>query len=199
MSIPERKTFFVDIPKIFYSDATGKPLSTCLNCSCYLLDNTEYVIEKAVKRYPDYDTTDTIFEYALCLKCHGTFMNVYSQESLSKIQAYFLENAYFSPKRHHLIEKLEDGVFNIKEWVSHCIIKGTPVSEMTEYQIGVQCVGNKMAVLDTPFLIGNEAMDEIMQLLSNKTIGEMNGFIDEFFGLPPDLKKLLKDSGVLIL
>jgi len=200
MSSSGKKAFLFDIPQAFYSDETNAPFMKCLNCECNLQDNeTQYIIEKAIKRYKDYDTTDTIFEYAICLKCHDTFMKVYSEESLGKIQNYFLENANLNFKRHHLIDKLEDGVFEINEWMSHCVIKGTPINEMTEYQIGAQCVGNKIAVFEMPFIIGNEAMDEIMQLLSNKTIGEMNGFIDEFFGLPPDLKKLLKDTGVLII
>ena len=200
MSSVNKKTFLVNIPQAFYSDETNDPFMKCLNCECNLYDDeTHYIIEKAIKRYKDYSSTDTIFEYAICQDCHDTFMKVYSQESLARIQVYFLENAQLGFKRHHLIDKLQDGVFEIEEWLSHCIIKGTPVNEMTEYQIGAQCVGNKMAVLEMPFLIGNEAMDEIMQLLSNKTVGEMNGFIDEFFGLPPDLKKLLKDTGVLIV
>ncbi len=200
MKQSDKKSFLVDIPQEFYSVETNAPFMKCLNCECNLLDNeTQYIIEKAIKQYKGYSTTDTIFEYAICLKCHDTFMKVYSQESLSKIQNYFLENADFNINRYHLIKKLDDGIFEINEWLAYCVIKGTPIKEMTEYQIGAQCVGNKIAVHDMPFLIGNEAMDEIMQLLSNKTIGEMNGFIDEFFGLPPDLKKLLKDTGVLIL
>ncbi len=199
MSSMDKKAFLVDIPQEFYSVETNAPFMKCLNCECNLLDNkTQYIIEKAIKRYKDYSSTDTIFEYAICLKCHKEFMSIYSQESLGNIQTYFLENAHFDENRPRLIEKLEDGVFEINEWLSHCIIKGTPVNEMTEYQIGAQCIGNKMAAQEMPFIIGNEAMDEIMQLLSNKTIGEMNGFIDQFFGLPPDLKKLLKDTGVLI-
>ena len=200
MSSSEKKAYMFDIPQAFYSDETNAPFMKCLNCECNLLDNqTQYIIEKAVKRYKDYSTTDTIFEYAICLKCHQTFMDVYSRESLEKIQEYFFENINLDINREHLIEQLDDGIFEIDDWISHCVIKGTPLTEMTEYQIGAQCIGNKMAVSEMPFMIGNEAMDEIMQLLSNKTIGEMNGFIDEFFGLPPDLKKLLKDTGVLIL
>ena len=196
----KKKLFLVDIPQSFYSDETKAPFMKCLSCECNLLEkDTHYIIEKAIKRYKGYSSTDTIFEYAICLKCHDKFMSVYSQESRGKVQNYFIENAQFNFMRHHLIHKLEDGIFNIDDWISHCIIKATPLNELTEYQIGAQCIGNKMAVLEMPFLIGNEAMDEIMQLLSNKTIGDMNRFIDDFFGLPPDLKKLLKDTGVLIL
>ena len=192
------KTLLVEIPRIFYSHATNAPFRKCMNCDCMLI-NTEYVIEKAIRRYKEFTTTDTIFEYAICLKCHEEFVSSYSSKSLSNIQDYFLANADFNQGREELREKLAEGKFNIDEWISRCIIKGTPVNKLTEYQIGCQCVGNKMVVLNMPFMIGHEAMDEISQLLSDKTRGEMDRFIDEFFGLPPELRKLLKDSGVLVM
>jgi hypothetical protein len=192
------KNILVDIPRIFHSHASNAPFSKCMNCDCVLL-NTEYVIEKAIRRYKDFSSTDTIFEYAICMKCHQEFVNAYSASSMANIQNYFLENADFDNKRRDLQDKLKEGHFNIDEWISHCIIKGTPVNELSEYQIGCQCIGNKMVVLNMPFMIGHEAMEEITQLLSDKTRGEMDRFIDEFFGLPPELKKLLKDSGVLVI
>lgn len=196
----QKKSNLVDIPKQFYSDVSNRPFSTCLNCNRFLLDNnTQYVIEKAVRRYPEFDTTDTIFEYAICLQCHEEIMSVYSESSLKNIQDYFLENVNFEERQQQIDAKAADGSFDIKDYTSQCIIKGTPLSQLTEYQIGCQCVGNKMVLSNMPFLIGNQAMDEISHLLSNKTIGEMDRFIDEFFGLPPDLRKLLKDSGVVIL
>jgi hypothetical protein len=192
------KNVLVDIPKVFHSHATNAPFSKCMNCDCLLL-NTEYVIEKAIRRYKEFSSTDTIFEYAICMKCHEEFVSAYSVSSLNNIQNYFLENANFDHKRTDLHEKLKEGHFNINEWISSCIIKGTHVDDLTEYQIGCQCIGNKMVVLNMPFMIGHEAMDEISQLLSEKTRGEMDRFIDDFFGLPPELKKLLKDSGVLVM
>ena len=192
------KNVLVDIPKVFHSHATNTPFSKCMNCDCLLL-NTEYVIEKAIRRYKEFSSTDTIFEYAICMKCHEEFVSAYSASSLNNIQNYFLENAHFDHKRTDLHERLKEGYFNINEWISNCIIKGTHVDDLTEYQIGCQCIGNKMVVLNMPFMIGHEAMDEIAQLLSEKTRGEMDRFIDDFFGLPPELKKLLKDSGVLVM
>jgi len=200
MSSQDEKTLLVEIPKTFYSDAANAPFSRCMNCDRYLLDgDTQYVIEKAVKRYKDFSTTDTIFEYAICLKCHEEIISAYSQSSLENIRNYFSENVDFERRIAAMQKNIKDGNFNLDNWLSRCAVKGTPVNQMSEYQIGCQCVGNKMAVMNMPFLIGNEAMDEISQLLSNKTIGEMDRFIDEFFGLPPDLKKLIKDSGVLII
>jgi hypothetical protein len=170
-----------------------------MNCKAPLLvPGTNYIIEKAVRQYEDFSATDIIFEYAICLKCHDEFISTYSQQSMDNLKEYFLQNSAFSHERLELKEKLESGIFNLDDWISRCLIKGTSVKELKEYQIGCQCTGDKMVVSSMPFLIGNEAMDEISQLLSNQTIDQMRGFIDEFLGLPPDLRKLFKDSGILI-
>lgn len=172
-----------------------------MSCNCSLLEKeTQYVIEKAIKQYKDYTATDTIFEYAICMKCHAEFIKSYSESSLQNLQNYFMENLNHNPKREDLKKRFEnDGDFNIDEWLGHCIIKGTPIRMLKEYQIGCHCIGDKMIVSGMPFLIGDEAMAEISQLLSNETIDRMNGFIDEFLGLPPDLRKLFPDSPVLVI
>jgi hypothetical protein len=50
-----------------------------------------------------------------------------------------------------------------------------------------------------PYALGGEAIDEIGGLLSNKTIGEIDGFMDEHFGLPPELRKLLLENNLLMI
>ena len=47
-------------------------------------------------------------------------------------------------------------------------------------------------------MISGEAADEVMQLLSNSTIDILNGFTDEFLGLPPEFKDLFKDKPMLV-
>ena len=191
----------VKIPSVFYSTDSEAPFEYCMSCNCSLLDEeTEYVIEKAIKQYKDFKATDTIFEYAVCMKCHSEFLKSYSDTSLDNIQNYFMNNIRYDPKREDIKKRMnEEGHFQIQDWVSHCLIKGTPVKDLTEYQMGCHCIGNKMFVSGMPFIMGSEALDEISQLLSNKTIDQMNGFVDEFLGLPPDLRKLLPDSPVLII
>lgn len=193
------KTHLVKIPEIFHSYASQEPFRRCMSCNVNLLEKgTHYIIEKAIKQYSDYSATDTIFEYAICLKCHQEFVSSYSEKSMQNLKNYFVQNTFSDPDRIALKEKLDEGHFNLDDWLSRCLIKGTPVKNLKEYQIGCQCVGDKMIVSSMPFLIGDVAMDEISMLLSNETIDQMRGFADEFLGLPPDLRKLFKDSGVLI-
>ena len=182
---------YIKIPKQFYSTETDLPFTNCISCDKYLLQpNSPYVIEKAVKQYRDYNTSDVIFEYAMCMDCYQNIHNAMSLESKANIEKYFSEHVNLSDRRTNLIETKE---LSIEDWASNCIIKGTHISELTEYQIACQCDGEYLLFTNMPFLIGNTAMDEMMNLLSNKTIGEINGFKDKFFSPDPDLRELFDE------
>ncbi len=187
---------YADIPPELYSDATGKPFSSCLLCKCDLLTpGTLYIIEKAVKNYKDFNTTDTIFEYAMCFACVEKFRGKISDTSRARIDIYFAERVDLVQRRERLIAAEE---FDPKEWLSHCIIKGKRAHEFSEYQLYCQCDGTQLIFAYMPFMIGGEAMDEMMQLLSNETLGEIGGFMNEYFGVPPELEINPLDRPVLI-
>ncbi len=199
MSIPELNIIneYIKIPKMFFSTETEKLFSHCISCNNYLLlPGSQYVVEKVIRQYIEYNTTDTIFEYAMCVNCYQQVNESLSLTSKQNIEKYFNEHVDIGQRRHNL---LKDKNLNIEDWVSHCIIKGTPLNELNEYQIACQCDGEYLLFTYMPILIGHEAMDEMMQLLSNKTIGEINGFYDKFCGLPPDLRKILNEPALFIL
>jgi hypothetical protein len=188
---------YTKIPKLFYSTETEKPFSNCISCDNNLLQpQSRYVIEKAIKQYPEYNTTDVIFEYAMCLNCYQKINEAFSSASKASIEQYFTENVDLNSRRENLLKNKQ---LSIGEWTSSCIIKGTPIEELTEYQIACQCDGEYMLFTDLPFVIGNIAMDEMMQLLSNKTIGEINGFYDKFFSPDPDIKKLFDEPKFILI
>jgi hypothetical protein len=188
---------YIKIPKLFYSIETDKPFSNCISCDKYLLSpNSPYVIEKAIKQYPEYNTTDVIFEYAMCMDCYQSINESLSVESKTNIENYFSENVNLNERRISLLKNVE---LSINDWTSNCIIKGTSVSELTEYQIACQCDGEYLLFTHMPFIIGNLALDEMMHLLSNKTIDEINGFKDKFFSPDPDLQKLFDEPKFVFL
>ena len=199
MSSPETHIIkeYIKIPKLFYSTETEKPFSHCISCDKYLLQSqSPYVIEKAIKQYPEYKTTDVIFEYAMCMDCYLNINESLSTESKTSIEKYFIENVDLNERRKSLIKNQD---LSIEKWTSSCIIKGTPIKELTEYQIACQCDGEYLLFTNMPFIIGNLALDEMMQLLSNKTIGEIRGFYDKFFSPDPDIKKLFDEPKFVLL
>lgn len=175
------------IPDIFLSSDTKAPLDRCIQCDCDLTKGDRfYVIEKVFKRYPALGTTEVLFEYAICSECYEKMKEGLSTESMFNISNYMMENTDFAAVQRRIEEHPDDP----EKWLSHCMIKGTPKEELTEYQIGAFFKGDRLVTnFMPPFMIGQEAMEEMNELLSKETKDEMDGFIDDHFGVPPELRK----------
>ena len=187
----------LQIPKIFYSDATGQLFERCIDCNKRLLGGSqEYIIEKAFKKYIDYKANDTIFEYALCLDCAEKLFLSFSQASRQAIEEYFGDHINIETQ---LMRMAGNENFNMDDHLNKCLIKGSAIEDLQEYQMVCYCRGDKISMIRPPYLISGEAADEVMQLLSNATIDILNGFTDEFLGLPPEFRDLLKDKPMLVL
>lgn len=183
------------IPKEFFSYDTGAPFDRCMLCKTFLLaPGVGYVIEKAYKRHADFKIEDVVFEYAMCESCAMEMSSAMSEESMQNVSNYFAENVDFYSRQRYL---LEEEAQVLSDWIGQCIIKGTTREEMTEYQIMGQFVGEEMIFQLFPYMIGGAAMGELSGLLSNKTLGEIDGFMDNF-GLPPELRELLKDRPIMV-
>ena len=188
---------YIEIPPTFHSDETSAPFQRCLGCDRFLLENgTQYFIEKAYRKYPGYDTQDTVFEYAMCFDCFTQLQGAMSEESMLRVRGYFDQHVDLFDRRSSLLGK---DSLAVEDWLSQCLVKGTPISEMNEFQIFGHCDGEDLLFTLFPYAIGSEAIDEISTLLSNKTLGEIDGFMDEHFGLPPELRKLLLDNKMLVI
>ena len=186
----------LSIPRVFYSEATGKLFDKCIDCKKDLLEGTqEYIIEKAFKKYIGYQADDTIFEYALCLDCAEKLFLSFSEASRKAIENYFKDHSNIESR---LIEMAANEDFDVNAHLNKCLIKGLPVEEMQEYQMVCYCRGSNISMIRPPYLISGEAADEVMQLLSNSTIDVLGGFTDEFLGLPPEFRDLLKDKPMLV-
>ena len=184
------------IPKLFYSDASGQPFDKCIDCNKNLLKGSqEYIIEKAFKKYVDYNASDTIFEYALCLNCAEKLFMSYSESSRKAIENYFEDHVNIESQLSKLAGNDD---FVLESHINKCMIKGLAIEDLQEYQMVSFCRGDRLSLIRPPYMISGEAADEVMQLLSNATIDILNRFTDEFLGLPPEFKDLLKDKPMLV-
>lgn len=189
--------YLVDIPNQFFSDADGEPFHTCVVCGRNLLeDGTHYVIEKAMKNYEGYDFSSTVFEYAMCMDCYQKMQQGMSEESMQNMQNYY---------QRIVTEKGVNGMmidlqtFDLNDWLSRCFFKEKPVSEMKEYQLIGQFNGNHMVLNTPPMAIGEDVMEEMADLLSEKTKDEMNGFREKFLGPPPEIEELFSKRKILLI
>ncbi|WP_210486487.1 hypothetical protein [Rufibacter aurantiacus] len=188
---------FEPIPPDFHCGASGQPFQTCIACERHLLqDGVSYLVEKAVRFYPQDGMLDTVLEYAMCVPCAQQMREELSVESRSKIDAYFSEHVDLVARREALLSL--PNPLQLENWLSHCIVTGTPREACKEYQIYAQCEGKDLLYTYMPYMISGEAMEEIQRLISPHTRQILDDFMDTHFGLPPELRALLQDRLILI-
>lgn len=193
---PEENESQIEIPKIFHNYSTGSNFERCIECDIYLLDGkVEYFIEKAIKSYQDFTATDVIFEYAICTGCAEKMRKRMSSESMASIQRYFSENVDFV-RRMQLMQASPN---NPESWMSECLVKNTNANQLEEYQIYAHCRGNHLVTTQMPYLVSSAALDEIAHLLSNETLDELDGFMNQHFGPPPELMEPLPGRRRVVL
>ena len=179
----------VEVPPVFHSFLEEGPFTKCTVCEAPLdEDGTQYLIHKAFHR------EEVIFEYALCLPCRARMQEELSAESLERINAYM--DQYDMEARSE--EMLADRGPDVSAWLSNCLITGRPVDEADEHHIYAFCDGPDLIFSGLPLAIIGDVNEELNELLSQKTRDRLDGFVDEQFGLPPELKQPIKDSPVFV-
>ena len=183
----DKNTIGYSIPDIFLSTDTGAPMTRCVQCDYDLLKGDRYyVIEKVFKRYPDLGKTEVLFEYAICSKCYEKMKEDLSAESMANLSQYMIHNTDVKAMQ----KRMEEYPKNPEAWLSHCMVKGTPISNLNEYQMGACFLGDRlMTDFIPPFIIGNGAIEEMNGILSKETKDQMDDFMNDNFGIPPELRK----------
>lgn len=194
---PNKTPATVPLPEAFYSFATGRPFTHCATCNTYLqTPGTQYMIEKAIIRYPNTQVTDVAFEYAMCLPCSEKMRQSLSPESVARLEDYFREHADLAGRQELLARP---GPAEPQDWINTCLLRKTPLQAETEYQLIAHCDGPNLVMGLAPYMISGKAADELAGLLSAQTKEVLDDFVDEHFGLPPELKALIKEKNLLLL
>lgn len=187
-----------DIPKEFLSYETGEAFRNCKICDRDLTQpETHYIIEKAIRKYTGYKAWDVVFEYAICINCAESFRSELSKESVESIEKYFMTKVDINKHTERFNEA--DEVPDISKYTDQCLIKGLNRNEVEEYQIYGECRGNKFLYGNMPYMISGEAMDEIAQLLSDKTLDELDGFAGKYLGPSPELEGLFRGRKLVLI
>ncbi|MCB0713570.1 MAG: hypothetical protein KDD67_14680 [Ignavibacteriae bacterium] len=184
------------IPHIFRSHETGELYTNCIECFRSLLDSeTEYLIEKAFRTYPGFAISDTVFEYAICMSCAEEITKSLSRESRTRLEQYFSSGINLQER----MKWTEEENIDFGKWVATCAIKGTRVEGLTEYQVVAHCKGDQLILSVFPYLIGEEALNEMGELLSNETLEIFDDFGGRHFGLPPEFSDKLRPRFMPVL
>lgn len=173
-----------EIPKEFYSDLENAPFCSCTFCNKDLLSGSElYMIEKSYKINPVNDKRNTIFEYAICASCSFRKMQAMSEESVQNIQAYMQKKFV-----------IDDWDSSRKLHFERCVVTGKPISELEEYNMIGQFIGNEMIVGQFPVVMSPSIGEELQELLSQQTKDEFDDFMSTINNVPPELKELFKSK-----
>ena len=192
----EPDPLLVDISEEFHSFTNGALFEECIECKKYLLqEDTDYIIEKHIKKYPGFEATDVIYEFAICYDCADEMRKKLSAESVSRMTRYMNENMNVEKRVATFICHGSDP----SAFTDYCMIKGTKRSELTEFQISAYCKGNLMQIGQMPYLLSGEVLDELAALLSEKTLDELDGFAGRHFGPPPELMEPLPRKRLVLV
>ena len=181
---------YIPVPELFFPFESKEPFKECSRCSKELIDsNTEYFIEKALK------PNDTIYEYAVCYSCAESVQRKMSEDSLQKVNDFFAKRMRLLEHRHLMLEKHD---LDYSFWLDHCVVEGTPASEMQEYQIMAHCQGPNMIFSVFPYCLGSNAADQLVSVLSAETLEELDHLGDELIDIPPELRSLWHRKPILV-
>jgi hypothetical protein len=113
-----------------------------------------------------------------------------SSASMMNLQQYFSGNEAFIAKVNHHNNHWQETEGSPLE--DNCALTGEHKSTLEEYMIYGHFKGDQMIRSTMPFLLSGKVMDDVADLLSDETIDELDDFMGEYFGGPPELEELWK-------
>ena len=182
----------MDIPKILHSVEKDGLFTHCLRCNRDLLANeTPYMIEKVFRG------TEAIIEIAICFDCRQSQEKEgVSEESAEAIKNYFLASAGVQLRFDLMLKNRQ--ATTIDPWIDKCLLTNQPRDQFREYQLLAICQGDKVQCDLFPAFISGPAIEELSELLSEKTRDWMDDFIGSNFGMPSEFCEPPKFTPILI-
>jgi len=178
------------IPEVFWSDLTKQPFNKCIQCETELLESgSTYVIEKAVKGFHQGVIHSTLFEYAMCIDCVTSLRGELSESSRKNIEEFYKRNVDFSERLKNLKGMQPEA------WIEECLINKKTLDSHSECQLYGLCQGDQFIYQEFPYMISGEALDQVVDLISDETMDELDRFKNDLTSGPPELKELLEKGG----
>ena len=159
----------------FNSAETGEPFQDCISCGLTLADPDQpYLVAKSFQR------GECIFEYAICEDCRCNMAQEFSSDSRENLSHFF----------EHRVKVKERSIFlafgpSPGPWIEKCAACQTPRHEMESYSLGGVLLGMEMLFDPYPLCLCGKCEEEIQELLSKKTRGMWDDFVDTHFDGPP--------------
>ena len=180
------------IPEKFHNSLSEKNFIECSICKADLSHpNTEYLIEKAYKRFAGNLGEELLFEVAVCFDCASHMRGELSKESLANIQEFFAKKS--------MEQKLANATPDPSVLLDQCLLSGKDLDSMKEYQIYAHCRGGELADPHSYYMLSDDIIENIQELLSDHTRDQLQKFSDDNVGMPPELRKLFSRGDLVTL
>lgn len=191
--------FFTPVPRLFWSEYSGKPFLKCIDCEVPLAECNVYVVQKRIV------AGETIFEMAICERCRDRMTAEYSEETKRNITAYMSEQFQKraiedlgeteGPQLIEVseIDEPEEGNAMLKRCVDYCLICGTERSKCHRYSLAGLCRDSEIVVQitpvsRTPLMVCEKCELAMSNLVSQKTRESWDRFVEEHFDGPPGVE-----------
>ena len=160
----------------FHSAETGEPFQDCISCGLSLDHDPSlpYLVAKS------YHRNECIFEYAICDDCRSNMAQEFSPGSKQALAGFFEERVKVRERSHLL-----DSGNGPAPWIEKCAACDSPRNQMESYSLGGVLLGMHMIYDPYPLCLCGKCEEEIQELLSLKTRGMWDDFVEVHFDGPP--------------
>lgn len=192
-----KKHISEELPSFFNNYDTNAPFTHCMVCHEMLEDKEAYAIEKVFKQNKILNKSEIVYEYAICLECASEVHDEVSEESMEAIQQLYqdyTQNMIMKLEYLHATEK-----YNIESWIERCSFTNKEIRNCSEYSVSAIIEGGKLVYEHAPIVVSDEFMEMMQSVLSKKTRDYFDGFKDEHFDVPPEIKDLIGGPTVGII
>jgi len=169
---------YINMPKVFFSDDENSLFKRCYTCETNLLHEGQvYVVEKS------YRNDDLLFEYAQCMECLEKETEAMSYPSRG-MREYWDEKYLRITERFERLSKKAPR--DVEPWINICAVTGRHKRELEQHQLLALCQGNKLILCGFPFMVSEEALEQLGDLMSRETREEWGRFARDVLDLTPE-------------
>jgi len=175
------RTWFIPVPKLFWSEYSDGPFARCIDCDCELEACDFYLVQKC------YVGTEPVFEFAICNTCRTNVSEQCSDETNKAVQEFLQAHLR---RREREFEELDEMETVLRKCMDECVICSRARSECHRYTVGGLGVEMDLVVqlspqAQSPLMICQECEGSMGKLVSQKTRETWDRFVEEKFDSPP--------------
>lgn len=181
--------FNQDLPSYLKSFKNDEHFKRCSICNGKLEDVSLYVIEKNFHRISTNTDFDPIHEHAVCIHCTQMMNQEVSEESMAAMRTFMHKHGTELLQNMDSFKASENPDLNL--WKQYCSFTRESISNEKEFTISAMIQNGKMINDNIPIITSGKFVQSMYDILSKSTKEYFDGFKDEFFDLPPDIKDIV--------